>query len=245
MLRPLTTAALLPALGAATVAWAQPAPQIAHQTNSQAARPAPGPWSGQAAPARSYAPHAGGAATAWRPPVIPHGGYPWREDGPQTSSQSAPPPEFRPVTSHPDARWRPYVEPVAPPPQPPGPWNHQPYVPDAARPAPQPSVTAPAPYPAPQHEAYPATPQERAPYPQPTISQPVVRQPPAPQAVAPAPARRELTPAQTPPPMPEPQRAMQPAPTTVQPATRHTRAGRCCSISAATTAVGSIAAARP
>lgn len=211
MLRPLTTAALLPVLGAASVAWAQPAPQFAHPSSQQAVRPAPGPWSGapRSGPLRSdpagadraYAPQSHGAPrsagqTAWRPPVIPHGGYPWRAP----DAQYAPAPDFRPVTSHPDATWRPYVEPIAPAAPPPGstPWNHQPYV------APAPSA---APY-SPPREVY------EAPRPVPARPMPDPRAI-APQAVAPQPAplppvRRELTPSQTPPPMPEPLRPMPP-----------------------------------
>ena len=198
MTRTLTIAALLPALGAATAAWAQPvplqqapypAPSHARQLSwpgRPAVHPAPQPapdWT--SAPADSFAPPqqvvADRPTYAARPPIIPHGGYPWRPAQTYSEPQQAPAPEFRPVTSHPDAVWRSYVSPPAE--------------------APAPDFTAPAPY----QPSYQPPPWTR----QPTQSQPQ----PAPYAPLPQP---------TPAPMPEPLRPMpplvQPVPRVVEPA---------------------------
>ena len=142
MTRTLTIAALLPALGAATAAWAQPVPP--QQAPGQAPYPAPSharqlSWPGRPAahptnppapdwtraPADSFAPPqqvvADTPTYAARPPIIPHGGYSWRPYTPPAvddGRQPSPTPEFRPVTSHPDAAWRPYVSPPAETPAP-------------------------------------------------------------------------------------------------------------------------------
>ncbi len=280
MPRPLTIAALLPALGAATAAWAQGVPQDASQTVQSpypsAAYGRPLSWPGraqnhpsvQSAPAyptaaadsfapppeaayaaapvvRSYAP-----SSVARPPVIPHGGYPWRAGAPGYSRQltpaqtwGAPPPipapanaltpapDFRPVTSHPDATWGPYVAPPGEPPAPaytppapyqpthqPAPWARQPLSTQPQPVAPPPTDDAPAPYmpearPQPQPQPQPM---ERAPAPshvpwtrpQPQPEpQPAPPVQPAPRAVAPAPAL-QLAPQ----PAPEPVRQPAPAP---------------------------------
>lgn len=243
MPRTLTIAALLPALGAATAAWAQPVPL--QQAPDQTPYPAPShtrqlSWPGRpaahpasrtapdwaSAPADSFAPPqqvvADSQTYAARPPIIPHGGYPWRSAQAYGEPQQAPAPEFRPVTSHPDAVWRPYVSPPAetpapdftppPPYQPsyqPPPWTRQP-----TQSQPQPSYQA-SPAPIARAPTPSQTPWSRAqPEPQP---QPA---PPPPVQHTPLP---QPTPAPMPEPMPEPLRPMptpqvQPIPRVVAPA---------------------------
>ncbi|WP_303717734.1 hypothetical protein [Brevundimonas naejangsanensis] len=239
MTRTLTIAALLPALGAATAAWAQPVPP--QQAPGQTPYPAPSharqlSWPGRPAahptnqpapdwtraPADSFAPPqqvvADSPTYAARPPIIPHGGYSWRPYTPPAvddGRQPSPTPEFRPVTSHPDAAWRPYVSPPAETPAPdftPPP----PYQP-SYQPPPwphRPTQSQPAPY-APQPAPAPI---ERAPAPSQT---PWSRSQPEP---APAPpVQHTPLPQPTPAPRPEPLRPMQtppvqPAPRVVEPA---------------------------
>lgn len=279
MPRPLTIAALLPALGAATAAWAQGVPQDASQTVQSpypsAAYGRPLSWPGraqnhpsvQSAPAyptaaadsfapppeaayaaapvvRSYAP-----SSVARPPVIPHGGYPWRAGAPGYSRQltpaqtwGAPPPipapppsanaltpapDFRPVTSHPDATWGPYVAPPGEPPAPaytppapyqptyqPAPWARQPLSAQPQPVAPPPTDYAPAPH---MPEAQPQPqPMERAPAPS---HVPWTRPQPQPEPQPAPPVQRTPAPEPTPAPMPESVRPM-PTPAPVQPAPR-------------------------
>ncbi|MBD3820557.1 MAG: hypothetical protein IE912_17050, partial [Brevundimonas diminuta] len=121
----------------------------AHPSSQTAPAYPAAPADGFAPPqeAAYFAPPA--AQTVARPAVIPHGGYPWRAGAPGYNRQltpaqawgapspiPAPPssanaltpaPDFRPVTSHPDATWGPYVSPPA------------------QQPAPAPAQAAPAP----------------------------------------------------------------------------------------------------
>lgn len=243
MTRTLTIAALLPALGAATAAWAQPVPP--QQAPGQTPYPAPSharqlSWPGRPAahptnqpapdwtraPADSFAPPqqvvADSPTYAARPPIIPHGGYSWRPYTPPAvddGRQPSPAPEFRPVTSHPDAAWRPYVSPPAETPapdvSPPAPYQPS-YQPPPWPHRPTQSQPQPAPY-APQPAPAPI---ERAPAPSQT---PWSRAQPEP---APAPPVQHTPPPQaTPAPTPEPLRPMQtppvqPAPRVVEPAPR-------------------------
>lgn len=229
MSRTLTIAALLPLLGTATAAAAQPAAQPA----PTGAQPYPFArqlsWPGQAHPSQGH-PNQGGPQSRYgrptavpapqspgayvppqsvaRPPVIPHGGYPWRAAPPAYSPQPAPAPapDFHAATNHPDATWRPYVvspAPTGPAPYAPPPWP-QPSVSGAA-----PASPPPAPYPA-SRDVYYA--------PQPVRTVPEQAPIPAPRPADTPPVRRQLTPEQTPPPMPEPLRPMTPRPAPAQPA---------------------------
>lgn len=259
MTRTLTIAALLPALGAATAAWAQPVPpqqapdQTPYPTPSHtrqlswpgrpsahpASRPAPD-WT--SAPADSFAPPqqvvADSQTYAARPPIIPHGGYPWRSAQAYGEPQQAPAPEFRPVTSHPDAVWRPYVSPPAEAPAPdftapapyqpsyqPPPWTRQP-----TQSQPQPAPYAPLPQPTPAPMPEPLRPMPPPVQPVPRVVEPApqsapqptpepVRQPP--QSVVappqPAPPPPPVQPAPPLPPEPQPQAQPDPAPAPAQP----------------------------
>ncbi|MCO8029423.1 hypothetical protein NI454_05595 [Brevundimonas diminuta] len=255
MTRTLTIAVLLPALGAATAAWAQPVPpqQAPYPAPSHARQlswpgrpavpPAPQPapdWT--SAPADSFAPPQQVAADrptyAARPPIIPHGGYPWRPAQAYGEPQQAPAPEFRPVTSHPDAVWRPYVSPPAEAPAPdftapapyqpsyqPPPWTRQP-----TQSQPQPAPYAPLPQPTPAPMPEPLRPMPPLVQPVPRVVEPApqsapeptpepVRQPP--QSVIaqpqPAPPPPPVQPAPPLPPDPQPQAQPDPAPAPAQP----------------------------
>ncbi|MBD7941827.1 hypothetical protein [Brevundimonas guildfordensis] len=255
MPRTLTIAALLPALGAATAAWAQHGPPPTSSGDAPAPQARQLSWPGRAAtptasqpawpsaPTDSFAPPqpvmAQSPTYAARPPIIPHGGYPWRSAPAHGEPQPAPAPELRPVTSHPDAVWRPYVSAPAETPAPdftppvpyqaayqPPPWTRQPtqsqpqpYAPQAApqaspapfERAPEPSQPAAQPQPAPVVQHMPSPPPPSAPMPEP-MHEPM----PEPVRQAQPAAIAEPQPAPPPPP-PQPEPATTPTEPAVDP----------------------------